>query len=108
MDPDVIYQIRDDGGVILTKKDIGSNACGIFTHAGSTVTGLSGMELDSGTTNAPAENASFPLLIIGCSDIEDNEYDGAADTRMIWDVVINMHQLRATGDGDGALGEQGA
>jgi len=106
--PDVIYHIRDDGGAALTKADIGANAVGINTHGGSTVTGLSGFELDAGTTTGPGEDDGYPLYIIGVADVEDNEFDGSTSTRIIWEVTLNMHHLRATGDGSGGLGEQGA
>jgi len=107
VDPDVIYWIRDDAVAALTSNAIGGNCNGIFTHGGSTITGLSGMELDSGTTGPPAETAALPLFIIGVADVEDNEFDGSTDTRIVWEVVINMHQLRATGDGTGGLGVLG-
>ena len=107
VDPDVIYWVRDDAVAALTSNAIGGNCNGIFTHTGSTITGLSGMELDSGTTGPPAEAAALPLFIIGIADVEDNENDGSTDTRMIWEVTINMHRLRATGDGTGGLGVLG-
>jgi len=123
--PDLVCQIRDDGGAALTKADIGANAIGIFTHGGSTVTGLSGLELDAGTGTGPAENASNPLTIIGVADIEDNEFDGSTSTHIVWEVLINMCQVgmstwevlinmcqvgMSTGltDAGGAKGEQGA
>jgi hypothetical protein len=102
--PDAIYRIRDDGGAILTNVALTQNAVGIFTHSGDTVTGLSGMELDAGTTDAPAADASNTMLILGLADISDNEFDGSTDTRMVWEVMINMHRFKQTGDGDGALG----
>jgi hypothetical protein len=105
--PDVVYWIRDDGVAALTKAQIGANAVGIFTHSGDTTTGISKYELNS-STDAPAEDASNPLLILGVADVEDNEFDGSTDTHIIWEVLINMHQLRSTGDGTGALGELGA
>jgi hypothetical protein len=108
-DPMLVFHIRDDGTAALTKADIGANAIGTFTESGSTVTGLSGYELDSGVGTAPGENSSNPLYIVGIAEMPDNEFDGSTDTRMIWEVTINMAQVgMATADGDGALGEQGA
>jgi len=107
-DPMLVFQIRDDGTAALTKADIGANAIGTFTESGSTVTGLSGYELDSGVGTAPTENSSNPLFIVGIAEHPDNEWDGSTDSRMIWEVTINMPQVgAATGDGDGALGEEG-
>lgn len=107
-DPMLVWHIRDEGTAALTKADIGANAIGTFTESGSTVTGLSGYELDAGIGTAPAENASNPLFIIGIAEMPDNEYDGSTSTHIIWEVTVNMPQIGATGDGDGALGEEGA
>lgn len=101
VDPDVIYWIRDNADEAGDKDHIGGNYDGIFTHTGNTTTGISKMELD---VNTAAETAALPLLVIGIADVEDNEYDGSTSTNIIWEVIINMHQLRSTGDGTGALG----
>jgi hypothetical protein len=103
MDPDVIFYIADDGAAAPTKNTPGANAVLIGTHAGSTATGLSGMELDM-NSDAPAEDASNQLLILKRANIESN----ILGARAIWEVLINLHSLRATGDGDGALGVLGA
>lgn len=87
-DPSVVFHVRDDGGAILGVVTIGQNAVGIFTHGGSTTTGLSGMELDAGTTTAPSANASNTMIIIGAADLPDNSWDGTTDTRVIWEVLL--------------------
>jgi len=97
VDPSVIYYVQDDGSAVPTKLLPGQNACLINTHSGSTATGLSGLELDLTT---PAANASFQLLIMRMARLPDNELAIHA----IWEVLINLHQLRCTGDGDGMLG----
>jgi len=99
IDPGTIYQIQDDGAATTDADYVGLNAVLIFTHGGSTVTGLSGMELDT-NSDAPATDASNQLLIMGLSNIENN----ALGAHAIWDVLINLHTLKATGDGDGSLG----
>jgi len=107
VDPDVVFHVRDDGGAILDENTIGGNAVGINTETGNDITGISGFEMDAGTTTAPAENAIYPLFILGVADIEGNDFDCVADTRMIWEVIINKHQLRpvsVTGGGLGVLG----
>ena len=105
VDPDVIYWIRDNADAYGDEDDIGGNADGIFTHAGSTTTGLSGFELDQSSI---AEDASLTLFILGVADVEDNLFNCTSDTNTIWEVIINMHQLRPTGDGTGGLGVVGA
>ena len=98
-DPDVVYEVQADGD--LTETMIGLNGTFISTHSGSTVTGYSGMELDTGTTNAPAADASLMLRIVGMVNREDNDTVSANQKAL---VVINMHSDLSTGDGDGALG----
>ena len=101
--PDVVYWVQDNADSAMTKADIGGN-CDLEMNAGSAITGLSGVELNSDTV---AETAALPILIVGVADVEDNEFDGSTSTHIIWEVIINMHQLRATGDGTGALGVTG-
>jgi hypothetical protein len=98
-DPTVVYEIQADGD--LTESLIGLNATFIRTHAGSTVTGLSGEELDTGTSTTPVANASLMLRIVGMVNREDNDTESANQKAL---VVINMHSDLSTGDGDGALG----
>jgi len=98
-DPDVVYEIQADGD--LTETMVGLNATFIKTNSGSTVTGLSGQELDTGTTTAPAANSSLMLRIVGLVNRDDNDPDNANQKAL---VVINMHSDLSTGDGDGALG----
>jgi len=105
IDPDVIFQIRDDGAATPTKLYPGQNAVLIFTESGSTTTGLSGMELDT-NSDVPAADASNQLFILNVANNEgqDNVNDSGYAGRTIWEVLINYHQLKCTGDGDGALG----
>jgi hypothetical protein len=101
IDPDVVFEIQACSGAILAYTGVGLNAVLIFTHSGSTVTGMSGAEMDSGATDAPAADASNQFLIMGLVDRADNDIS-AVNAK--WEVLINLHRLRATGDGDGALG----
>jgi hypothetical protein len=103
-DPTVVFQIRDDAGAALDKVTIGQNAVGIFTHAGDTITGLSGMELDAGTTTAPSANASNTMIVVGCADIEDNEWIAGTSTRMIWDVLLCNWRFLGPASAYGQLG----
>ena len=84
-DPFLIFEIQADGPI--PAASMGLNAVLIFTHSGSTTTGLSGVELDT-TSDAPAADASNQLLIVRAVNREDN------DTTLIWakvEVLINQH-----------------
>lgn len=105
-DPDVVYSIQGCSGAALNANSVGLNAVIIKTHAGDAITGLSGVEMDSGATTAPAADGSYQLLIIGAVDREDNDITLVnAD----WKVLISLHSLRAadataTRTAEGALG----
>lgn len=83
-DPNAIYEIQADGAI--TAAEVGLNAVLIATQAGSTVTGLSGLELDT-SSDAPAADASNQLTILGFVDRADNEIGAFA--KML--VRINQH-----------------
>lgn len=87
-DKNVIYQIRDDGAGTPSSVYPGQNAT-ITVGSGSTVTGKSGMVLD---TSTPTTTQDYPLHIIGKADIEDNELGDYA----IWEVLLNTAE-NATG-----------
>ena len=102
IDPDVIFHIQDNGLATPDKNMPGANA--VFDDGtGSTATGLSGWMLDV-STDAPEENASNQLIILKLANFPDNTLAAYA----IWEVLINLHTLKSTGDGDGALGVLGA
>lgn len=99
-DPDVVFEIQADGAI--PAASVGLNAVLIYTHSGSTTTGLSGAELDT-TSDAPAADASNQLTIVRAVNREDN------DTTSTWakvEVLINAHTEAAgyTAAGDGTLG----
>lgn len=98
-DPDLIFEVQDDGGGTLSADTVGLNAI-LISGSGSTTTGLSGYAMDGGTGTAPSADASNMLLIRGLSKKMGNTVADYA----IWEVQINMHRYRATGDGDGSLG----
>jgi hypothetical protein len=84
-DPDVVYEIRGDGGGTLTKLVPGQNAVMIAATSGSTTTGLSGMALDEGTTTAPNTTQNFTLHILQIADKEDN----ALGDNALYEVLLN-------------------
>jgi hypothetical protein len=88
MDPEVIYQIRDDGAGTPGYVYPGQNAT-ITVGSGSTTTGLSGMVLD---TSTPTTTQNYQLHIIGRADKEDN----ALDDYCVWEVLLNTSD-NATG-----------
>lgn len=69
-DPLMIYEIQADGAVAATT--IGLNANLIFTHAGNTITGVSGVELDT-TSDTPDTTATDQLKILRAVNRVDND-----------------------------------
>lgn len=92
MDTDVIYKVRGDGGGALTSVVPGQNAVLIATSAGSTATGLSGFNLDEGTTTAPTTTQNFTLHIVNITQREDNALGINAE----YEVLLNTPE-NATG-----------
>ena len=98
-DPDVIYIIQDDGGVVLDGGSVGDN-CVFASGTGSTDTGLSAWELAAATT--PASDATYQGIIMAVHNKENNGFG----INCIWEVLISNHVLRsgmAAAD-EGALG----
>ncbi len=83
-DPDVIFEIQSDGTMAATQ--MGLNAS-IIVAAGSTVTALSGVELDSTTE---ATTAGLELKILRAVNRVDNDIT-LANGNM--EVMINLHRL---------------
>ena len=82
-DPDVVFEIQADGAV--PAASVGLNAVLIQTHAGSTTSGLSGLELDS---SSPAVDLSDQLRIVRAINREDND---TTITHAKVEVVISQH-----------------
>lgn len=70
-DPWVIFKIQADGAIPAASMGLNGNL--IYTVAGSTTTGLSGVQLDSGTTTAPATTAGLQLMIMRAINSSDND-----------------------------------
>jgi hypothetical protein len=86
-DPDLLFEIQEvSGGTALTANDAGLNA-NIVVAAGSTVTGLSGVELNNATE---ATTNTLDLHILGPVMREDN----AIGEHCKWLVTFNRHQFR--------------
>lgn len=80
--PQTRFVVQADGAVAVT--DIGNNADLVFTNAGSTVYGVSGVELDSTTFGT---GATKQVKVVGLYDQIDNEI--GANAKLI--VTINNH-----------------
>lgn len=87
-DPDLEFEIQADS--TFTPASVGLNAALIYTTAGSTITGRSGAELDTGTTTAPGTSAGLQLKVKGFVNREDNDM-AAANSKLL--VQINVHTL---------------
>lgn len=85
-DPDLLFEIQEvSGGTALTANDAGLNA-DIIVAAGSTVTALSGVELNNATE---ATTATLDLHIVGVVMRDDN----AIGEHCKWLVTFNRHQF---------------
>jgi hypothetical protein len=82
VDPHMIYEIQCEGTLVVT--DLAANGNFIFTDTGSTVTGLSGAELDDTT----GQNGSYQLIVLGFVDRVDNDLSAANGN---WLVLNNLH-----------------
>jgi hypothetical protein len=99
-DPDLVFEIQADGAV--PAASMGLNAVFIFTHAGSTVTGHSGVELDT-TSDAPAADASNQMVIMRAVNKANND---TTLTHAKVEVMLTNHteaQSNVT-NGSGTLG----
>jgi hypothetical protein len=100
-DPDVVFEIQCDTAVAVTQMQL--NGILIETHAGSTSTGLSGVELDGGSGTALAANASFQLMILRGVNREDND---VTLVHAKLEVMISTH-TEASGMNTNAIGTLG-
>jgi hypothetical protein len=99
-DPDLVFEIQADGAI--PAASMGLNAIFIYTHSGSTTTGLSGAELDT-TGTAPAADASYQMRILRAVNREDNDTT-LTHAKVL--VVLNNH-TEAHGMVDNAHGTLG-
>lgn len=87
-DPEAIFTIQEDGDTTPLAVTSGSNNADLITtHDGSTVTGLSGFELDSSTINT---TNSLQLRVLRLYPTLKNEIGEFA----VWEVKINLHTSR--------------
>lgn len=85
-DPDLLFEIQEvSGGTPLAANDIGLNA-NVVVGTGSTVTGMSGMELNNATE---ATTNTLDVKIVGFVNRADNEIGEHAK----WLVALNRHRF---------------
>lgn len=84
LDPTIVYEIQANGSIAVT--DIGKQADFTTITAGSTVTGLSALMLDTATLT---DSGNASLRIIGLSPGPDNAF---GDNFTIVEVQVSEHQ----------------
>jgi hypothetical protein len=99
-DPDLVFEIQANGAI--PAASMGLNAIFIYTHSGSTVTGRSGVELDT-TGTVPAADASYQMRILRAVNREDNDTT-LTHAKVL--VTLNNH-TEANGMVDNAAGTLG-
>lgn len=83
--PNLLFEAQENsGGTAFTANDIGLN-CNFIVAAGSTVTGRSGVELDT-STEATTNTLDLQLVAF------QNRPDNAIGANAKWLVRINRHQ----------------
>lgn len=92
-DPDVVFLVQADDAVAATA--VGETTQLLFTHAGSTISGLSGAEVDA----TAGGDATGQFKIIKVHDRIDNPYNSAGN---LLEVKINLHQY-STGVGSAGV-----
>ena len=97
-DPDVIYEVQEDGDTTpIAAASVGLNTTIVMT-AGSTTTGVSAFEIDSdevATTNTDL------VRILRLVDREDNALGAYAK----WEVLLNIHAYKSAKAADPTLGK---
>jgi len=87
-DPDLVFEIQEDSaGTALAATSVSANADLVFTHAGSTFTGKSGVEIDRSTI---ATTDTLQLKVRRLVNRVDNVIGDSAK----WEVTINLHTQR--------------
>jgi len=89
-DPDVVFEIMDDGVVVLAVAAIvGLNADLLRDVTGVNNGYISGIALD---TSTPAADATYQLLVRRAAQREGNT---AGIAHCVWEVLINLHTERS-------------
>jgi hypothetical protein len=84
-DPDQVYEVQASAATVVA--DIGLNV-GLTTTAGSSTTGLSGMQADMATK---ATTATLPLKIIGVVQRPDQDMSDSSNWKLL--VTLNTNNF---------------
>jgi hypothetical protein len=85
-DPDVVFQVRDEGGSAIGTALVGGNANLVAGGGGSTTTGQSSWALDVTSVGA---DATFQCTILRAANILNND---ATLVNAVWEVQLNLPQ----------------
>lgn len=92
-DPQAYFVSQEDGDTTpVAMADVGLNI-NFIVAAASTVTGASGMQIDSSTVST---TATLPLKLVAPLAVSDNELTTSGQSYTRWVVKINNHQLGAS------------
>lgn len=92
-DPNAFYVAQEDGDTTpIALADVGLNV-NFIVAAGSTITGASGMQIDSNTVST---TSTLPLKLIAPLAVADNELTTSGQAYTRWIVKPNNHQLAAS------------
>jgi hypothetical protein len=93
-DPNLLFEAQEDGVMTpIAMASVGLNASLISTSGGDTVTGASGMQIDSDTVST---TATLELKVMEAVARADNELVTAGQANTRWIVKLNNHQLGAS------------
>lgn len=97
-DPNALLVAQEDGDTTpIAMADVGLNV-NIIVAAANTITGASGMQIDSSTVST---TNTLPLKLVAPLAVSDNELTTSGQSYTRWVVKINNHQL---GAGTGTAG----
>lgn len=90
-DPNVVFEVQEDSvGGALTAANVGDNG-NVVVGAGNTLTGASGMQLQSSDVIANT-TAAHQLRILGLV----NRVDNVLGVNAKWRVFLNLHEFKTT------------
>ena len=90
-DPNAYYVAQEDGDTTpIAMASVGLN-CDFIVAAASTITGASGMQIDSNTAST---TTTLPLKLVAPLAVSDNEITASGQSYTRWVVKPNKHQLQ--------------
>lgn len=86
IDPTVVYEVQEDADTTPIASDSVGCCVAILTTAGSTVTGMSSMILDSSSV---ASTSTLPFKIVGMNSRVDNSLSTGTTDKAKFEVIMN-------------------